>query len=94
MDDARRTLGAVTLASTDNPWLDDVRTLAFAEAAHRFGDAEEEQARIDAFLQRQPMLLQPDVALRFHLLRYQEHLKPRVVARWAAAEPNPAGGAP
>ncbi|MBV9111135.1 MAG: hypothetical protein JO306_17145 [Gemmatimonadetes bacterium] len=83
LDDARRILGAVILSSTDNPWLDDVRTLALAEAAHRFGDADEEQARTNAFLARQPMLLQPDLALRFHLLRYQELLKPRVIGRWA-----------
>lgn len=85
LDDARRILGAVNLSSTDNPWLDDVRTLALAEAAHRSGDADEEQQRTDAFLQRQPMLLQPDVALRFHLLRYQERLKPRVLAGWSDA---------
>ena len=85
LDDARRILGAVTLSSTDNSWLEDVRTLALAEAAHRSGDASEEQARTDAFLARQPMLLQPDIALRFHLLRYQELLKPRVLATWTAA---------
>jgi hypothetical protein len=85
LDEARRILGAVMLSSTDNPWLEDVRTLALAEAAHRSGDADEEQARVDTFLARQPMLLQPDVALRFHLLRYQELLKPRVLARWATA---------
>jgi tetratricopeptide (TPR) repeat protein len=86
IDDARRLLDAVTVGGERLAWYQDVRNLALAEAAHCFGDAEEEQARTDAFLQRQPMLLQPDVALRFHLLRYQEHLKPRVLARWAAAD--------
>jgi hypothetical protein len=71
-------LARVALSDQDFPWLADIRTLALAEAAHRLGDRRLEQQRIEAFLVRQPMLFEPDIALNFHLLRYQETLKPRV----------------
>lgn len=35
------------------------------------------------FMARQPLLLEPDTAPAFHLLRYQETLKPAV---WQAAQ--------
>ncbi len=80
IEEAREVLNVVTLSGQDFPWLEDIRTLALAEAAHRFGDAEFEQQHVETFLARQPLLFEPDIALNFHLLRYQERLKPRVTA--------------
>ncbi len=77
--DADRILREVTLTPKDFRWLEDVRTLATAAAAHRFGDEGTERARCETFLQRQPMLFEPDHAVNFLLLRYQERLKPRVL---------------
>ena len=76
---ARETLASVVLSERDFPWLQDIRTLATAEAANRFGDTVSERKHVDAFLARQPMLFEPDIALNFHLLRYQEKLKPRTI---------------
>ena len=72
---ARDILASVTLSEQDFPWLEDVRTLALADAASRFGISAFENERVEAFLLRQPMLFEPDIALNFHLLRYQEKLK-------------------
>jgi hypothetical protein len=80
-DAAREILSGVELSEKDFPWLEDVRTLALAEVAGRFGDAARENEHIKAFLARQPMLFEPWLALDFYLLRYQERLKPRVAWR-------------
>lgn len=85
---ARDVLSDVTLSPLDRAWLDDVRTLALAEAAARFGDAALEAQRVDAFLARQPLLFEPDIALNVHLLRYQERLKPRVAIRARSRRPR------
>jgi tetratricopeptide (TPR) repeat protein len=77
---AKSFLAGVTLTAKQDAWLEDIRTLARAEAAHRFGDPELESECVDAFMVRQPMLLEPDIALDFHLLRYQEVLKPKIKA--------------
>jgi tetratricopeptide (TPR) repeat protein len=74
--DAAAALDEVQLAENDHRWLEDVRTLAKAEVAHRFGQSEMESKHVAAFLQRQPMLFEPDIALNFYLLQYQESLKP------------------
>jgi hypothetical protein len=79
LEDANRILRDVTLTPQDFQWLEDVRTLACAAAAHRFGDEGAERTGSDAFLQRQPMLFEPDHAVHFLLLRYQERLKPSVL---------------
>jgi hypothetical protein len=78
-EDADRMLREVTLAPEDFRWLEDVRTLAIAAAAHRFGHEGTERVHREAFLQRQPMLFEPDHAVNFLLLRYQEQLKPSVL---------------
>lgn len=70
-------LDSVTLKENDSPWLADIRTLAKAEIARRFSNSEAENKHIDAFMAKQAMLFEPDIALNFHLLRYQEHLKSR-----------------
>jgi tetratricopeptide (TPR) repeat protein len=85
VDAARALLAGVTLSEGDASWLEDVRTLALAEAAQRLGDPVLERACVDAFLARQPMLFEPDIALGFHLLRYQERLKPRARAQGLTA---------
>lgn len=59
----------------------DIRTLAKAEIAHRFSNPDIERKRVDEFMARQSMLFEPDIALNFHLLRYQELLKPRFEAK-------------
>lgn len=81
LEAAQAVLLAEALSDEDSPWLKDVRTLALAEAANRFGNAALENEQVEAFLAHQPMLFEPDIALNFHLLRYQEHLKPRASAR-------------
>ncbi|TXH02524.1 MAG: hypothetical protein E6R07_14985 [Nevskiaceae bacterium] len=76
-EEANLLLDNVSLKENDPPWLADIRTLAKAEIAHRFSNIEVEGRRIDEFMAKQTMLLEPDIALNFHLLRYQETLKPR-----------------
>lgn len=76
-DEAEALLDGVALKENDPPWLADIRTLAKAEIAHRFSKPDIERKRIDEFMAKQAMLFEPDIALNFHLLRYQEHLKPR-----------------
>ena len=64
----------VSPSDSDSPWLSDIRTLALAEAAHRLGKPTVEGKHVESFLTRQPMLFEPDIAVNFHLLRYQENL--------------------
>ncbi|MEG3619796.1 hypothetical protein V5T82_15125 [Magnetovibrio sp. PR-2] len=66
----------------DFPWLEDVRNLALAEAAHRMGDADLEQTHRDAFLQKQGLLMEPWHAFDFRLLKYQDTLKKALRATW------------
>jgi hypothetical protein len=73
---AEEVLDSVELAEDGRAWLKDIRTLAKAQAAHRFHQPALENEHIAAFLARQPMLFEPNIALDFHLLRYQELLKP------------------
>lgn len=75
--EAEGLLDDVELSAKDFPWLVDVRTLAKAEIAHRFGQADVEKQHVESFLARQAMLFEPEIALNFHLLRYQESLKAR-----------------
>jgi hypothetical protein len=79
--EAEKLLDSVELKANDFPWLADIRTLAKAEIAHRFSLPDVEKKRVDEFMGRQPMLFEPDIALNFHLLRYQERLKPRYQSR-------------
>jgi hypothetical protein len=74
--DAESALNGVELTGQDLPWLEDIRILARAEIAARFGQPDAERTHIEIFLKRQPLLLEPDIALTFHLLEYQERLKP------------------
>jgi tetratricopeptide (TPR) repeat protein len=73
--EAREALAAVPLGPGDFPWLGDVRMLALAENAARHGCEGEEQERLAAFRARQPLLFEPDHAVRFGFLPYQERLR-------------------
>ena len=75
MAGAKGIIENVTLARNDFPWLQDVQTLAVADAAHRLGDREAERKGVATFLKRQPLLFEPDIALEFWLLGAQERLK-------------------
>lgn len=75
--EAARFLDSVALAENDFPWLDDIRLLAKCEQAHKVGNSAQETALQAQFLARQPFLFEPDNAINFNLLRYQENLKDR-----------------
>ena len=79
--EAEDRLDSVELKKNDFPWLAHVRSLAKAEIAHRFSQFDLENQIVVEFLARQAMLFEPDIALNFHLLRYQERLKPRLKNR-------------
>ena len=70
-------INSVELSNNDFPWLEDIRTLAKAEAAHRFNHDGESEL-IGSFLHNQSMLFEPDHAVSFGLLAYQEVIKPKV----------------
>jgi len=74
--EAGRALGSVVLGEHDFPWLDDMRLLAECELVRRAGDSAREAELQARFLERQPLLFEPDHALHFNLLAYQESLKP------------------
>ena len=79
MDDpnaAVASLGRIVLPPHYHPWLNDVLLLAVCHLAGRSGDIAQEQKLQRDFLARQPLLLQPNHALLFNLLEYQEALKP------------------
>lgn len=71
-------LDTIHLDKNDFRWLEDMRVLAKAEAANRFDETEAENKWLGTFLSNQPMLFEPDHAVSFGLLKYQELLKPRV----------------
>ena len=73
--EALRLLESVTLASNDFPWLNDMRLLATCEQANKAGSVEQEAELRAQFIARQPLLFEPDNAINFNLLKYQENLK-------------------
>jgi tetratricopeptide (TPR) repeat protein len=75
--DALAALEEVRPGANDFPWLVDVLTIHKAWAYKRMGDTASEAAEVERFLARQPMLLEPDHAVSFAFLPYQETLKPR-----------------
>ena len=75
MEDGLALLEGVALTSRDFPWLEDMRLLAKCELSNRLGASEEEKRFQQAFLSRQALLFEPDNAVNFNLLRYQETLK-------------------
>ncbi|MCE0499031.1 MAG: hypothetical protein LV481_13915 [Methylacidiphilales bacterium] len=71
---AERSIAAVQLTATDFPWLEDVRTILLAKLNHKHGRPDEEKYK-QQFLQKQKLLFEPDHAVAFFLLEYQELLK-------------------
>jgi tetratricopeptide (TPR) repeat protein len=80
---AKDVLDSVKIADNDFPWLNDILLLAHCEAAHRF-DSKAEAELQEQFLLRQPLLFEPDHAVNFRLLEYQESLKRIYQARRSA----------
>lgn len=74
LDRAREVLDAVQFAANDFPWLGDMILLARCEATRRF-DASAEPGLVESFFLRQPLLFEPDHALNFRAVGYQELLK-------------------
>ncbi len=58
----------------DFSWLEDVRTVLLAKLRHKYGRSDESVFK-EKFLQRQKLLFEPDHAVSFFLLKYQELLK-------------------
>ena len=81
LEDATKILSDVPLSEKDFSWLQDIRTLALAEAANRFCEVALEERLIESFISQRLMLFEPDIALDFNLLRYQERLKERASLR-------------
>lgn len=74
---AFRELESVQLDKNDFGWLSDVRLLAKAEIAHKYGQNQMEEDLIVSFFQRQCLMFEPHHAFDFGFLDYQETLKPR-----------------
>ncbi|MCK9226838.1 MAG: hypothetical protein M0P30_03455 [Syntrophorhabdaceae bacterium] len=73
--EAMTMLDSVVLTGKDFPWLDDIRLLAKCELMGRTNNTAEEARLKSQFVERQPFLFEPDIAVNFNLLRYQEKLK-------------------
>jgi tetratricopeptide (TPR) repeat protein len=80
VDAALAELESVRLTASDHPWLEDIRTLARAQAFHRFGRLDAEDTALSQFIERQPMLFEPNHAFNFGVIGYQEALRPRYQA--------------
>jgi len=63
------------LSENDFQWPENIRLLAKCEVASRFGNQKLEKQFQTEFFKRQPQLVEPDLALDFFLLDYQEKLK-------------------
>jgi hypothetical protein len=72
---AEKSISSVQLNQKDFPWLEDVRTILLAKLNHKHGHFEDEAKLKTAFLQKQKLLFEPDHAVSFSLLEYQELLK-------------------
>ncbi len=77
---ARDILDSVQLPDSDSPWLHDILLVAKCEAAHRCEPSAEPEL-VERFFLHQPLLFEPDHAVNFRILGYQEHLKPLYQAR-------------
>jgi hypothetical protein len=73
-------LRRIVLPRQHVPWLNDVILLAVCQLAGRAGNEPEESRLRADFVRRQPMLLEPNHAMYFNLLEYQESLKPAAQA--------------
>lgn len=71
-------IDSVQLNENDFPWLEDIRVLAKAKVASKFGEKQAENEFQNHFLAKQSLLFEPDHAVSFGLIEYQEKLKPKV----------------
>jgi tetratricopeptide (TPR) repeat protein len=78
--DAKRILDSVVLEKNDFQWLTDILLLAACEAARKHGHGDKEAELVGRFMARQPLLFEPNHAVNFNLLGYQETLKIRYQA--------------
>jgi tetratricopeptide (TPR) repeat protein len=75
LDAARAGLERIIIRDTDHQWMHDVRTLALAEAEHRFGNGAAELELLKKFVSRQPLLLEPEWLITFGFVEYQERVR-------------------
>lgn len=81
LDRAMQHLDSVALEPTDFQWLADILILAKAEAAKKSNHLDRENELVNSFMIKQSLLFEPDIALDFNLLGYQETLKLRVLSK-------------
>jgi hypothetical protein len=81
VEQATRMLDSVTLGADDFPWLEDMRLLARCELSAKFGNQGVEMRLREEFMARQPLLFEPDNAISFNLLKYQENLRKEFVRK-------------
>lgn len=75
LTEANAIVEGIKFSENDFPWLDDMRLLAKCELAHRWGQSETENRLKQELFSRQPLLFEPDNAITFNLLKYQENIK-------------------
>lgn len=89
IDEAKRIIEEVAIGPTDFPWLDHVRILLKCQLASRVGNSVTENSLLSVFMSSQPLLFEPNHAVTYSLLPYQETLKPRArELAWHRAEDN------
>ena len=72
---AEECLNTVTLTEKDFKWLADVILIHRARLAEKKGDSERASVLVGEFMSKQPLLFEPDHAVNFGFLDYQEALK-------------------
>ena len=70
-------LDAVHIAPNDFPWLPDIVVVHKAWAYARAQEIQSEKAEVERFMAKQKLLFEPDHAVSFAFLPYQETLKSR-----------------
>lgn len=74
---ADKCLSEVVLTDKDFRWLADVILIHRARLAEKMGNTEREALLVREFISNQPLLFEPDHAVNFAFLDYQEKLKHR-----------------
>lgn len=74
-EDSINHIKSVLLAENDFPWLEDMKVLAMCEISNRFKKEKEEKNYQEYFINKQALLFEPDNALNFFLIDYQEKIK-------------------
>ncbi|MEK9194931.1 MAG: hypothetical protein AAB975_01025, partial [Patescibacteria group bacterium] len=73
---AGQILDAVKLSEKDWQWLEDIRLMAQCELSYRRQDLKSEETLQARFMQKQTLLFEPHQLFDFHLMDYNEKLKP------------------